>query len=136
MVLWQAFFPNRIFIMDSSNTNTRSAFLAYLMPLLGVIGLSVVLWFFMLFLNPDASTTEKVTNIAAGYIFALLLIFSWQSLIENAFMLILWNILLFTLMFATGDALSENMRLLVWSLLATIWYLPLFVLFLALPYRF
>ncbi|MDQ7015391.1 MAG: hypothetical protein Q9N68_03330 [Gammaproteobacteria bacterium] len=121
--------------MDSSNTNTRSAFLAYLMPLLGVIGLAVVLWFFMLFLNPDASTTEKVTNIAAGYIFALLLIFSWQSLIENAFMLILWNILLFTLMFATGDALSENMRLLVWSFLATTWYLPLFVLFLALPYR-
>jgi len=57
----------------------------------------------------------------------LLLIFSWQSLIENATILSLCNILLFTLLFASGNALSEAMRLLVWSLLATTWYLPLFL---------
>jgi len=113
--------------MTKTNNTPRFKFLSRLIPLAGVIGLAVILWFFMSFLHPNSSTTEKISNIAIGYGFILLLIFSWQSLIENAIVLSLCNILLFTLLFATGNALSETTRLLVWSLLATIWYLPLFL---------
>jgi len=95
---------------------------------IGLTGLVICIVVVGTYTHPAISLSLILWNSLAAYILIIILLMTGSTLIEFLIIIGMITVILLTALFATNDALSDNIQLLAWSLLCAAWYMPVFVL--------
>jgi len=102
--------------------------LSQLASLIGLTGLTGCILVVGIYTHPSISLLVVLWNSLAAYVLIIMLMLAGQTLIEMLIVIVIITALILISIFAAGDMLSDNIQLLLWSLLCAAWYMPVFVL--------
>ena len=102
-----------------------------LLSIIGLVGLVFCILVLSIFVHPSATLSLVLWFSLAAYVVIIMLMLTGFTLIEMLAVILLFTIILVTAIFTLDETISDNTRLLMWSVVVGAWYTPVFVLSLA-----
>lgn len=95
--------------------------------LIGAAAPLAIIYTIGFYTHPAISISIVLWNGLAAYFFSMMIMLAGQTIIESLILVLMATTLILIALFASGDLLSENIQLLLWSLLLAAWYTPAFI---------
>jgi hypothetical protein len=99
-----------------------------LAAIIGLVGLVFCILAISIFVHPAAPLSLVLWFSLAAYVVIIMITLTGMTLIELLIVIGLITITTVGAIFALDDMISDNIRLLMWSVVCGAWYLPVFVL--------
>lgn len=102
-----------------------------LLSLFGLVGLVLCILVLSMLIQPTTPLSLVLWFSLAAYAVIIMLMLTGFTLIEMLTVILLFTIILVAAVFTMEETISDNTRLLMWSVVVGAWYTPVFVLSLA-----